>query len=448
MPSLVERYRAAFPRSEERAAIARTVFPNGVTHDIRTMSPFPVYVESAKGSRKKTIDGPELIDYFVGHGSLLLGHSDPTVVTAVQEQMARGTHFGSCHEAEITWGQWVKRLIPSAEKIRFTGSGTEATLMALRLARLHTGQPKVLKFLGHFHGWHDVVTIGSDPPYDNPAVPGVPDAIANLTVALRPNDLNLVESTLKNDPAIGAVILEPTGGHWGAVPIRGDFLRGLREITQRLGRLLIFDEVITGFRVAPGGAQQAYGVIPDMTSLAKILAGGLPGGCLAGRADLLDYIENRPGKPKMRHPGTYNGNPLSAAAGIATLTKVATGQPSEAANRVTRELRNRLNTLFNEKKLPWVAYGDYSMFRIIPDYHGPRPAIDAGDNDGLIPFDGDLAKLDGPKDPARVTAFRQAMLLHGVDAPGMAFWVCAAHTEADIQQTVAAVEASIALIGG
>ncbi len=442
--SIADRYVAAFPKSREAAARSREFFPNGVTHDIRTMAPFPIFVERATGARKWTIEGVELVDFFTGHGSLILGHSPPTVVAAVQKQMEQGTHYGSCHELEVEWAGWVRKLIPSAEKLRFTGSGTEATLMGLRLARIHTGKPKFLRFLGHFHGWHDVVTPGSDPPYDTTSVPGVPDAVASLAVAIRPNDLSLVEETLTRDEQIGAVILEPTGGHWGGVPIRGEFLRGLREITDRLGRVLIFDEVITGFRVSPGGAQSAYGISPDLTSLAKILAGGLPGGCLAGRAEILAHIDFRPGKPRMRHPGTYNGNPLSAAAGVATLGEVATGEPTTAANRAGRELRNRLNSLFEKRNWPWISYGDFSMLRVLPGYTGPRPRTDAGDNDGLVPYAGDLDRLDGVKDGKLVTAFRQGMLLHGIDCPGFGFWLSRCHDDAAIlEKTVAAVEATI-----
>src|SRR5262249_8601107 len=157
-----------------------------------------------------------------------------------------------------------------------------------------------------------------DPPYDGGPVPGIPKEVQAETVIVPPNQPEVVESALAGDPSIGAVILEPTGGHFGGVPIRGEFLKALREITTRHDKLLIFGEVISGFRVAPGGAQGHYGVSPDLTTLAKILAGGLPGGCLAGRADVLAALEFRPGKPKMKHPGTFNANPLSAAAGVAT----------------------------------------------------------------------------------------------------------------------------------
>jgi glutamate-1-semialdehyde 2,1-aminomutase len=445
--TLQDRYHAEFPNSCRRYEQARQVFPAGVTHDLRYMEPFPVYIDRQKGSRKWDVDGHELVDFWSGHGAMLLGHSHPDVVAAVQAQAAKSTHAGGCHDLEIEWGKLVQRLVPSAERVRFTGSGTEATLMALRLSRIFTGRPKFLKFTGHFHGWHDAVSVGSDPPYDTLAVPGVPEAVTANTVVIPPNDLDLLERTLKADGQIGAVILEPTGGHWGAVPIRGPFLKALRELTTKYGQLLIFDEVITGFRVAPGGAQERYGVKPDLTTLAKILAGGLPGGALAGRADVLAAIEFRPGKPKMRHPGTYNGNPLSAATGVAALKRVATGEPCRQANEAGRKLRNRLNKLFADRGWPWLAYIDFSMFRLLPNYHGPRPAEAKGDDDGLIPYDGDLNKLDGPPaNPKLRHAFRQAMLLNGVDIPGLGGWLMAAHTDEDLDRTVRAVGSAIELL--
>ena len=259
---LVDQYIAAFPGSKQRFEKARGIFPTGVTHDTRMMEPFPIYISRAQGAYKWDVDGHRLIDYFVGHGSHLLGHCPAEVVTAVQEQMAKGTHPGACHDLEIEWGQLVQQLVPSADRVRFTGSGTEATLMALRLARLFTGRPRFLRFQGHFHGWHDYVTVAADPPYDATTVPGVPDAVTAQCVAVPPNDLNRVEDAFKTNPDVGAVILEPTGGHWGAVPIRGAFLKGLRELCTRLDRLLIFDEVITGFRVASGGAANITESVP------------------------------------------------------------------------------------------------------------------------------------------------------------------------------------------
>jgi glutamate-1-semialdehyde 2,1-aminomutase len=266
--------------------------------------------------------------------------------------------------------------------------------------------------------------------------------VAAHTVIVPPNDAFAVERALTSDPQIGCVILEPTGGHWGEVPIRGDFLRALREITAKHGRLLIFDEVISGFRVSPGGAQAHYGVTPDLTTLAKILAGGLPGGCVAGRADLLAAIEFRPGKPKMKHPGTFNGNPLSAAAGVATLQIVATGEPCRQANAMGRLLRQELNALFARRGADWVAYGEFSGFRLLPGYQGPRP----GKVDDFIPYGGALDRLDGPKDRRLVQAFRRGMLLHGVDLPGLSGMTTAAHMPADVEQTVAAAAGTLDLL--
>jgi glutamate-1-semialdehyde 2,1-aminomutase len=419
---------------------ARGIFPNGVTHDARHLEPFPVYVDRALGSRKWTVDGRELIDFWSGHGAILLGHSHPAVVEAVQRQMEKATHPGASHEREIEWGQLVQRLMPSAERIRFTGSGTEATMMALRLARIFTGKPRVLKFAGHFHGWNDFLFPGADPPYEGD-VPGIPNEIRQSTVIIPPNDLDAVERTLRDDPQIGCVILEPTGGHWGQVPVRGPFLKGLRELTTRHNRLLICDEVITGFRVSPGGAQGRYGIKPDLTTMAKILAGGLPGGCVGGRADILEYLEFRPGKPKMSHPGTFNANPLSASAGIATLQIVAEGQACSRANATAQQLRRRLNALFAERGDSWVVYGDFSMFKLLPGYQGPRPT-----GDDFIPYAVALDKLEGTKNARLSHAFRQGMLLHGVDLMGMAGMTTTAHTETDIELTVAAVAGTLDLL--
>lgn len=439
-PSLRERFEAEFPTSRRLAAEARGVFPQGVTHDLRYLEPFPIYVERAAGAHKWDVDGHELIDYWSGHGALLLGHCHPDVVAAVQRQVALATHPGACHELEIEWGRWVQKLVPSAERVRFVSSGTEATLMALRLARIFTGRPKVLKFAGHFHGWNDFVIPGADPPFDA-GVPGIPPEVAAATVIVPPNDPAAVERALEADPAIGCVILEPTGGHFGQVPVGGAFLKALRELTTRHGRLLIFDEVITGFRVHPGGAQGHYGVTPDLTTLAKILAGGLPGGCLAGRADILAGLEFRPGKPKMKHPGTFNANPLSAAAGVATLRRVADGEPCRRANETGRLLRRKLNDLFAERGDDWLAYGEFSAVKLLPGYQGPRPQ-----GDDFLPYGGALEKLDGPKDARLIHAFRLGMLLHGVDFMGLGGMTTAAHTAADVDQTVAAVAGTLDLL--
>jgi glutamate-1-semialdehyde 2,1-aminomutase len=441
--TLLDRYAAEFAGSRRRFEEAKGIFPDGVTHDLRSLEPFPVYIDRQKGSHKWDVDGHEFVDYWSGHGAMLLGHCHPNVVAAVRRQVEKSTHTGGCHEGEIEWGRWVQKLVPSADRVRFVGSGTEATLMAIRLARMYTGRPKLLKFAGHFHGWHDAVMAAAYAPYDGSSVPGIPSDVSENTVVIQPNDLQMLERTLTTNLEIAAVILEPTGGHWGAVPIRGPFLKALRELTTKHGQLLIFDEVITGFRVAPGGAQGYYSIKPDLTTLAKIVAGGLPGGCLAGRADVMEQIAQRPGKPKMRHPGTFNANPLSAAAGIETLKLVATGEPCQKANAMGRLLRNRLNEMFADQNWPWIAYNDFSMFRLLSNYRGPRPPKSLTDDDNFIPYDGDIDKLDGPRDAKLAQAFRRAMLLNGVDIPGLGGWLTAAHSEADVERTMTAVSTTL-----
>jgi len=435
------RYCERFKKSRELYEQALKTFPGGVTHDLRYMEPFPVYVAEARGSKKWSVEGHELIDWWSGHGALLLGHSPPAVVEAVRRQMGRATHPGACHELELAWGRLVQQLIPSAEKVRFVNSGTEATMMAVRLARTFTGKRKLLKFRGHFHGWNDFVIQDAERPYGQP-VPGLGIDPAKDMVIVPPNDLDRLAQVLAEDKQIACAIIEPTGGHYGRVPVRGPFLHGLRELTQKHGVLLIFDEVITGFRVHPGGAQGHYGVTPDLTALAKILAGGLPGGCLAGRADLLELIAfGQPPERKMPHPGTFNANPLSASAGIATLEIVRTGEPCQRANEIGKLLRARLNEMFAKENVPWIAYGDFSSIFILTNYDGPRP-----DSDEFLPYGGAFDRLDPRPDRKIKYAFRMAMLLNGVDVQGLRAMANAAHSPDDVARTVEAVREAIKML--
>ncbi len=436
-------FRERFAQSAELAVRGKQVFPDGVTHDGRHLKPFPIYVEHASGSKKYSVEGHEIVDFWSGHGALLLGHCHPAMVEAVQAQVARGTHFGACHELELQWGEWVQKLVPSAGHVRFTSSGTEATLMALRLARIATGRSKVLKFAGHFHGWHDQLIPGADsPPADGDyRMPGITTAVNDDLVIVPPNDLDVLAAALdEHQPA--CVILEGTGGRWGVVPIRGEFLRGVRRLTEERGILMICDEVITGFRVHPGGSQGHYGFVPDMTTMAKILAGGLPGGALAGRSDLMELLafENPAGK-KMKHPGTFNANPLSAAAGCAALELVSTGEPCRIATERATVMRRRLNELFAAEGVPWAAYGDFSLLKICPHYDGPRSQAD-----DFVPFDGDLLQLDRPIDSGLSHAFRCAMLLHGVDVMGWGAILNAAHSDDDIDRAVDAFAGTIGML--
>jgi glutamate-1-semialdehyde 2,1-aminomutase len=306
--------------------------------------------------------------------------------------------------------------------------------MAIRLARTYTGKNKVLKFAGHFHGWHDSVILGAYPPFDM-SVPGIPQEVQDTTLLCPPNDIDAVETQLKTDKDIACVILEPTGASFGIVPTNGTFLKQLRELTAAHGILLIFDEVITGFRVAPGGAQAYYNVTPDMTTLAKILAGGLPGGALAGKKEVLNLISMKSEADglKMPHPGTFNANPLSASAGIAMLNLIKTGEPNKQANQTATRLRTELNSVIDDYELDWVVYGEFSGLRLLVG-HGEKD-MRTSDFD---PYAWDYRRLKGSSDADTLMRLRCGLLLNGIDLASNGGMTTAAHTEEDVTKTVAA----------
>jgi glutamate-1-semialdehyde 2,1-aminomutase len=442
-PPIDQRWNDTFPRAAGLYRKALEVFPNGVTHDNRFHQPCPIYVDRARGSRKWDVDGREYVDYTMGHGALLLGHAHPTLVRAVADQVARGTHYGACHELELAWGELVIRMIPSAERVRFTASGTEATLMAFRICRAFTGKRKLVKFQGHFHGWHDNAFVGVQPPFDAPS-PGILQEVQDSVVLCPPNDSARLEQILSRDPDIGFVVLEPTGAAFGAVPTRPGFLEEVRTITSKHGVLLLFDEVVTGFRCSPGGAQAYYGVTPDLTTLAKILAGGMPGGCVAGRADLMEMLAFH-GDPewdrrrKIPHPGTFNANPVSAAAGIATLKAVEDGAEIARANRMGELLRRRLNDILESRGLPWCAYGLFSFFFLLPGCDGPNAAEE------VMAGAYDPGRLKGG-DPHLARKFVSAMALNGVHFYGLKGLTSSAHTEEDLDLTARAFDRSLDML--
>src|SRR5450432_928570 len=239
---LVDRWGRENPRSAALAARARALLPGGVAHDVRMADPFPVAVAHAHGAHKQDLDGHDLLCYVMGHGALLLGHGHPAVVEAVREQAGRSFHPGACHELESDWAEAVIRLVPSAERVRFTSSGTEATLLALRLARAGTGRGKVIKLAGHFHGWHDQVAIGTDPPFDGPDTAGLPPGIVSSVVTVPADPAALAGALAEGD--VAAVILEPSGAAWGTVPLPDGFLQAARRLADESGALLVFDEVV------------------------------------------------------------------------------------------------------------------------------------------------------------------------------------------------------------
>lgn len=440
--TIQETYRRTHPRSMALYEQAQDLFPSGLTHDARYALPFPLYVARSAGAHKWDVDGNQLIDYWTGHGALLLGHGHPAVVAAVQEQMARGVHFGAENELALHWATLVRQMFPSMERLRFTASGTEATMLAVRLARAYTGRTAVVRFAAHFHGWNDALARGAEGA-DLPT-PGVPDALLEATVVL-PADLAAVEAMLQERRDIAAVILEPTGASYGMAPLADDFLRQLRRLTVAHDVLLICDEVITGFRVAPGGVQERTGVTADLTTLAKVLAGGLPGGAVGGRADIMQHLAfgdpssgatqaaewNR--ERKIRHNGTFNANPLSAAAGIATLEQVATGEPGAYTAELCRQLIAGLNQTISARGLRgWAAYGDASIFHLVA-----ASSVDFAP--GALAPDLPAAELKRGGNAQVLSLLRLGLNNHGVDLMrGRSGFLSTAHTAEDVDRTVAA----------
>ncbi len=439
MPTSIEqRFFDLHSKSAEMHEAARSLFPDGVTHDARRQNPFQLYYTHAEGAAKYDVDGNRILDYFPGHGALILGHSRPEVVSAVQEQMAKGTHFSGSTELEVQWGNWVRELIPSAEKVRFHSSGTEADMMAIRMARAYTGKTKVIKFEDHFHGWSDYLVAGTE------GIGGIPAQTLSTMIVLPANDIETFEKTLQNDDDIAAVILEPTGAHMGLEPILPEFLHQLREVTERYGVVLIFDEVVTGFRVSRGGAQEYFGIRPDITTLAKILGGGLPGGAVTGKADIINMIEDRPGdaeynrNTRIAHNGTFNANPISAAAGIAALEIVANEPINDTANLRAAQLKDGLNDLMGRMEIPGCVSGIASLTFL-------KLGVDHEcDNEYCILTPEQMGESMQPERARQLTL---SLLNHGVQS-GNRFILTAAHTEDDIAHTVGAYEKAFDEIRG
>jgi glutamate-1-semialdehyde 2,1-aminomutase len=436
-------YRARTTRSAKLYAEACKAIPAGLTHDSRTLLPYPIYAARAAGPLKWDVDGNEYVDYFGGHGALLLGHAHPAVVEAVQQQVTRGTHWGSSHESEVRWAELVQRLIPCAERVRFTASGTEASHLALRLARAYTGKPKVVRFVGHFHGWHDQVAAGAMSHFDGAVPAGIPPSLVEQTVLLPADDVAVAVETLEKRDDIAAVILEGSGASWGMVPLPEGFLASLRAVTKKRGVLLILDEVITGFRWSRGGAGARFGIIPDMCVLAKIVAGGLPGGAVAGSKSIMDQLDQAAAKAagleKIGHQGTFNSNPLSAAAAVATLLIVERDEVCAQAEATAADIRAGMRQILVGENVPWGVYGDASAFLIFQNPKG----LDI-DPQTFDPLRHGFKELKAVRNANLSHRLRIAMIANGVDimgAPGGL--VSASHGADEVARTLDAFRTSV-----
>ena len=443
--SIVDRYRDLTPGSAALAQQAAELFPSGVTHDSRHLEPYGPYIERALGALKWDVDGNEYIDYFGGHGALLLGHAHPEVTAAIAAASANGTHFAASHAAEVKWAETVTRLVPSAERVRFTSSGSEANAMAIRIARASTGRHKVIRFRGNFHGWLDEFTTGYDSHFDGTAPIGITDGVAAGTVLCDSGNIDQVRSVLRSDSDVAAVILEPLGGSTGMMPISTAFLESLRELTARHDVVLIFDEVVTGFRITRGGVQGLTGVVPDLTSLAKILAGGMPGGAVVGKAELLEWLDfgatASQNREKIPHPGTYNANPISATAGATALAVIETTDVNDYTARLGARLREALTDVLVELQVPWGVYGEHSAVILFTN-----PA-----NRALSPTDFDATRCEPSelkvKSAELMRQLKLSMLANGVDlSPWPGAMVSSAHDESHVARTADAFRESLLML--
>jgi len=326
------------------------------------MEPHPFYTVKAKGSKLVDADGNEYIDFWMGHCALILGHSPPKIMREVKRQIEEGTHYGTCHELEIASAEQVVKMVPSAEIVRFTNSGTEALMYAIRLARSYTRREKVAKFEGGWHGGYDALHVAVKPPLDVPESSGLTEGALKDTVVLPFNDINKVEKTMRKEK-LAAVVVEPVQGAGGCIPAEKEFLKALRELCTENGALLVFDEVITGFRLSPGGAQQFFRVLPDITVLGKILGGGFPVGAIAGPKEIMEHMDPLLYKrPKFSfHGGTFCANPVTMTAGLVTLKTLEDGTIISELNKRGDKLRQELADIFERKRLGVQVVGVSSL---------------------------------------------------------------------------------------
>ncbi len=419
------------PRSAAHAERARRVSPGGVSQLFREIAPFPLCYSHAEGARKWTLDGQEIVDYCMGHGALVFGHRHPVIEEAIRAQLARGVHFASISPPEAELAERVCQLVPSAAGVRFTASGSEAVMLAVRLARSATGRDRIVKFEGHYNGWHDFALIGLRPPYDRPLSGGVPAAVREQTLVLPPNDVAAVERALARGDVAG-VMVEPMGGSHGTVPTSVEWLRALRRLTREAGVPLIFDEMVSGFRAAPGGYQAVIDVLPDLTTLGKALFGGFPGGAVAGRRDLMDMT--RAGADRfVAHWGTWNAFPVACAAGVAALDLLRDGSVQAAIARHGDQVRAALAEVIARKGAAARVYGLGSHIHFLLR----RWPFDGAE---LVPPAGRHGELAADPDQARL--FRLGMHIAGVDVDH-GNNVSAVHGEAEAERLVQAFAATL-----
>ena len=425
-----------FTKSQQLFKEAVELIPGGVNSPVRAfkaVGDFPVFIEKGEGSKLYDVDGNEFVDYICSWGPLLLGHQPASVTAAVQDALLKGSTFGAPTALEVEIANMIVDAVPSVEMVRMVNSGTEATMSAIRLARGYTKRNKLVKFEGCYHGHADhlLIKAGSGAlTFGVPSSPGVPESIASETLTATYNNLDSVKDLFAQYPdQIAAVIVEPIAGNMGLVPPAEGFLEGLREVTKEHGALLIFDEVISGFRASYGGAQKVFNIMPDLTCLGKIIGGGLPVGAYGGRREIMEHVA--PVGP-VYQAGTLSGNPVAMAAGIATLTELAKPGVYEMVEGKAKTLADGLRAAAVKAGVKVAINHSASLLTVFFTEQ---------------PVDNYAAAMSS--DAAKFKVFFQSMLNQGIYLPPSQFecwFVSLAHSDEDLAKTLAAAETAFAAV--
>jgi len=417
-------------KSEELFKESKKFLPGGVDSPVRAYKPYPFFAEYAKGSKIVDVDGKSYLDYCLAYGPMVLGHANQDVMAEVITQIKKGSAYGVPTENEIELAKLVVKKVPCAEMVRFVNSGTEATMSAIRLARAATNRKKIIKFEGAYHGAHDYVLVKSGSGAAGlPDSPGVPDETTKNTILIPfNNEEGIVDIIKAEGESIAAIIVEPIMGNIGIIPPMDKYLEFLRDITLKNGIILIFDEVITGFRISEGGAQEYFGVTPDLVTFGKILGGGFPIGAISGKKELMEMLAP---SGNVYQAGTFNGNPISITAGLATLKQLNNSFYS-AMNTKGDSLRDGIQDILDVHNLDYQVAGLSSMFQIyfteneVWNYEDAKKA-----------------------DTGKFNIFFQTLLNKGIFIPPSQFECCflsKMHDNVDIQNTLDIIELAMKTI--
>lgn len=404
------------------------MLPAGVSYAIRGITPYPFYVHHAQGVKIQDIDGNVYTDYWTGHGALILGHIPKIVVDAVQAQLQKGTHYGFAHEKEVDLAEKIVELIPRADMVRYTNSGTEANMYAIRLARSYTKRIKIAKIEGGWHGGYDVLHKAVHAPFNVPESAGLDPLALKNTLTIPFNDLDAAEKAVKKHD-LACIIIEPVMGAAGFLVAEQEYLKHLRDICYETNTLLIFDEVITGFRLAPGGAQEYYGIEADITVLGKVLGGGFPIGAFCGSKEIFRLLDHKK-FPRMEersaHGGTFTGNPISVTAGKATLDYLIQNNTYKQINKKGEKMREELKDICDKYSLEASVTGVCSVFAIHFQAKQPQNAKEMSNNN-----------------PKPTSMYYDHMISKGIVYMSRAVphsFICEPHTYDDINEYVQATE--------